>query len=500
VALIEDVPASIAAVDLGSNSFHMVVAETANGHFKIIDRVREMVRLAAGLGPDNNIGEDAKTRAIECLQRFGERIRDFETGSVRVVGTNMLRKARNGRDFRAEAEAAIGYPIDVISGREEARLIYLGVSHGLEDESDLRLVIDIGGGSTELILGRHFDPVMMESLHMGCVGMSAAHFADGEITASRMRLAQLRACQELEPIESTYRAQGWQSVIGASGTNVAIRDVIVAKGWSKDGITRASLEQLRDLMIDARHIDKLDLPGLSDERRPVFPGGVAILLGIFHTLDIDHLRVSSSALREGLLYDLLGRIQHEDVREQTVEGLIDRYGIDRGQGHRVFITAKNLWRQIGDDWGIAGDELERLLRWAGALHEIGRAIAHSQYHKHGGYLLTHLDMPGFSRGEQRRLAVLVRGHRRKYPLTEFDTLPKPIREGIEKLCVLLRLAVVLHRRRSETQLPDIKIKGEENKIRLRFPEGWLEDHQLTSADLEMEANYLKAAGYKLKFK
>ncbi len=495
-----DVPASIAAVDLGSNSFHLIVATTTNGHFKVIDRVREMVRLAAGLDPDNSLSDEAMARATGCLQRFGERIREFEPGAVRVVGTNTLRRARNGTTFRSQAEAALGHTIDVISGLEEARLIYLGVSHGLEDESDSRLVIDIGGGSTELILGRHFEPIVMESLHMGCVGMSAAQFANGDITARSMQIAELRALQELEPIEASYRKHGWQSVIGASGTNIAIRDVIVANGWSKDGITRASLEQLRSVMIAAGHIDKLSLPGLSDERRPVFPGGVAILLGIFHVLGIEHMRVSPSALREGLLYDLLGRIQHEDVREQTVDGLVDRYSIDRAQSYRVFMTAKDLWQRIGDDWDLAGEDRERLLRWAGALHEMGRAIAHSQYHKHGGYLLTHLDMPGFSRGEQRRLAVLVRGHRRKFPLAEFDTLPEPPRAHIEKLCVLLRLAVVLHRRRSDTELPDIDIKVKNTKVNLRFPNGWLGDHQLTTADLEQEASYLKAVGYKLKFK
>ena len=495
-----DVPGSIAAVDLGSNSFHMIVADTASGHFKVVDRMREMVRLAAGLGPDNLLNEEAITRAVECLHRFGERLRDFDTDSVRVVGTNTLRMARNDQEFRARAEAALGYPIDVIAGREEARLIYLGVSHGLEDESDLRLVIDIGGGSTELILGRHFNPLIMESLHMGCVGMSAAHFADGEITVGRMRIAELRARQELEPIEASYRQQGWQSVIGASGTNLAIRDVIVANGWSKDGITKASLEQLRDVLIDAGHVDKVDLPGLSAERRPVFPGGVAILLGIFHTFGIEHMRVSSSALREGLLYDLLGRIQHEDVREQSVDSLIDRYGIDRNQGHRVFLTARSFWSQVGAPSEIADGVLERVLRWASALHEIGSAIAHSQYHKHGGYLLAHLDMPGFSRGEQSQLAVLVRGHRRKFPLEQFDSLPEPPRKRIELLCILLRLSVVLHRRRSEVGLPDIGIKIEDDSVRLDFPKGWLEAHQLTTADLEQEITYLKAAGYKLKFK
>jgi exopolyphosphatase/guanosine-5'-triphosphate,3'-diphosphate pyrophosphatase len=496
----DEVPATIAAVDLGSNSFHMVVAETAHGRFKIVDRMRAMVRLAAGLGENNRIDDDAIKRGLGCLQQFAERLRDLDDGSVRVVGTNTLRQARNGRDFQAQAEATLGFPIDVISGREEARLIYLGVSHGLEDESDLRLVIDIGGGSTELILGRHFDPLIMESLHMGCVGMSNVYFSDGVITQERLRAAELNTQQELEPIESLYRDSGWQSVIGASGTNVAIRDVITACGWSKDGITRESLEKLREFVRAAGHVNELDLQGLSDERRAVFPGGVAILSGIFQTFGIDHMRVSSSALREGLLYDLLGRIHHEDVRDQTVEALIDRYAVDRGQSHRVFITAKALWEQIAQPWNIADEDLKQLLRWASSLHEIGSAIAHSQYHKHGSYLLAHLDMPGFSRGEQRRLAVLVRAHRRKFPLTEFETLSETTRKKTEKLSVLLRLAVVLHRRRSAATVPEVKIRVEEDKIRLRFPPDWLEDNQLTTADLEQESAYLRTAGYRLKIR
>lgn len=491
---------SIAAVDLGSNSFHMVVAQSADGNFKIIDRVRETVRLAAGLDSKNTLDDAAIGRATDCLQRFGERIRDFSIENVRVVGTNTLRKARNGREFLQRAELALGFPIDVIAGREEARLIYLGVSHGLEDESELRLVLDIGGGSTELILGRRFDPLIMESLHMGCVGMSNAEFASGEITAEAMQRAELRAEQELEPIEKSYREHSWQSVIGASGTNNAIRDVVVANGWSKDGITRASLELLREKMIAAGHVDKLELDGLSEERRPVFAGGVAILLAIFHTLRIEHMRVSSQALREGLLYDLLGRFQDADVREQTVEGLIEKYAIDRSQGKRVFATVKHLFEQVRGEWGIDNNEHMRLLRWASSLHEIGSVISHTQYHKHGGYLLANLDMPGFSRGEQRRLAVLVRGHRRKWPAQDIATMPDTSVETMQKLCVLLRLGVVLHRRRSDTPLPDIRFKIEDNKLRLKFPEAWLDSHQLTRADLEQEANYLRASDLKLKSK
>ena len=490
----------MAAVDLGSNSFHMLVANTVDGHFKVVDRMREMVRLAAGLDHQNRISDEAVERALACLERFGERIRDMPRGSVRVVGTNTLRRARNTDGFLKEAEAALGHPIDIISGGEEARLIYLGVSHGLEDDSDERLVIDIGGGSTEFILGRRFEPQLMVSLHMGCVGMSSDHFPDGVINAGRMRAAEISARQELGPITEHFKHAGRKSAIGASGTNLAVRDVVTQQQWSKDGITRGSLDILRANLIAAGHVDNISLNGLSAERKPVFPAGVAILIGIFEELDIDYMRVSDSALREGLLYDLLGRIHQEDVRDQTVDRLIDRYHIDQAQSRRVSATALEFLGQAAAQWDLGGEENKRTLRWASALHEIGHDISHSQHHKHGGYLLTHLDMPGFARGEQQRLACLVRGHRRKVPQVEFDKLPEPAATPIFRLCIILRLAVLLNRRRGEAQVPTISLKADDGILKMNFPEGWLDGHPLTTADLEQEETYLMAVDFKLKFK
>lgn len=493
-------PETIAAVDLGSNSFHMIVAKTVDAHFKVVDRMRETIRLAAGLDQNNWLTPPAMERALRCLERFGERVRHFAQGSVRVVGTNTLRKARNAPQFQQLAEAALGHPIDVISGHEEARLIYLGVSHGLEDEFDLRLVIDIGGGSTELILGRRFEPLYMESLHMGCVSMSDSFFGEGVIDAKRMRAAEIAARQELEPVEETIRRAGWQSAIGASGTNLAIRDIVMAQGWSQDGITKESLFKLRDAMIDLGHIDKLGTLGVSVDRRPVFTGGVAILLGAVEELNIKHMSVSDTALREGVLYDLLGRIQHEDVRDRTVAGLMDRYQVDKGQGNRVNATAQSFLQQVADSWSLNVEEVSQLLQWASCLHEIGQAISHSQYHKHGAYLLNNLDMPGFARGEQRRLAILIRGHRRKVPVGEFAALAEPVAQQLQKLLVLLRLAIVLHRRRGAAELPRMNLKAEDKSLKLGFPGNWLEAHPLTRADLEQEAGYLRIAGFKLKLK
>ncbi|MGE3775242.1 MAG: HD domain-containing protein [Gammaproteobacteria bacterium] len=491
-------PATIAAVDLGSNSFHLVVAHPQDGHLKVIDRLREVIRLAAGFDAENRLGDEVCELALRCLTRFGQRIRHLPPGAVRAVGTNALRKARNAASFIERAEAALGHPIDIVSGYEEARLIYLGVSHGLQDDAELRLVIDIGGGSTEVITGRRFEPEIMESLHIGSVSMSVAQFRDGAIDARRMRTAEILARQEFEPIEEAISRAGWQSAIGASGTMETVAAVLVHHGWAKDGITRDGLLKLRAAMIAAGHVERLGELGVPAERRAIFPGGVAIALGAFEELRIERMRVSDSALREGLLYDLMGRIEREDVRERTVEHLMQRFGVDRSQVARVRTTVAHLCGEAAADWGLASEEDARLLEWAAALHEIGNTVSHSQYHKHGAYLLHHLDMPGFARGDQDRLATLVRAHRRKIPLPEFAAFPQP--DALLRLALLLRLAVVLHRARGAATPTEVQLKAEPRGLKLAFPKGWLDEHPLTSADLAQEADYVKSAGYRLKFK
>ena len=491
-------PATIAAVDLGSNSFHLVVAHPQDGHIKVVDRLREVIRLAAGFDAQNRLTDEACEGALRCLDRFGQRIRHLPAGAVRAVGTNALRKARNSASFLPRAESALGHHIDIVSGYEEARLIYLGVSHGLQDDADLRLVIDIGGGSTEIIIGRRFEPRMMESLHIGCVSMSVGMFRDGAIDNRRLRAAEIIARQELEPIEEAVSRAGWQTAIGASGTMTSVSDVLAHNGWSKDGITREGLQRLRAAMIALGHVDRLGDIGVAADRRAVFPGGVAIVIGVFEELGIERMRVSDSALREGLLYDLMGRIEHEDVRERTVEGLMQRFGVDRSQVARVEASVAQFLAQVAADWRLDREEDERLLKWAAALHEIGNTVSHSQYHKHGAYLLHHLDMPGFARGDQDRLAMLVRAHRRKIPLAEFGTGPQA--DELLKLALLLRLAVVLHRARGAAAPPEASLRVELKTLRLSFPPGWLDAHPLTSADLAQEADYMKAVGYKLRFK
>lgn len=495
-----DPPSTVAAVDLGSNSFHLIVAQFAGARLMVVDRLKDMVRLAAGLDEQNRLGEDVMERALATLSRFGQRLQDIPSGNIRVVGTNTLRKARNGDAFVARAREALGHDIEIISGREEARLIYLGVSHALEDNLDRRLVIDIGGGSTELILGRQFQPEHMESLFMGCVGMSQEFFGSGEITPAAMKAAELAARQELEPVEALYRDHGWDSAIGASGTILSVFDVVTTAGWCSEVITAEALKTLRRRVVEAGHVDALDLPGMPKQRAAVFPGGVAVLSALFKSLGIERMRVSDGALREGLLWDLLGRQHQADIRERTVDDLLRRYHIETTHAQRVQATALDLIAAARDAWLLDEPDFDALLRWAALLHEIGMDIAHSQYHKHGGYLLQHMDMPGFSRTEQRKLALLVRSHRRKFPSAEIAAVLMDDETAFRRLALLLRCAVVLHRSRSARQTPPLcAIQVDSAGLHLVFPKRWLRDHPMTRLDLAEEARVWASEGMTLSF-
>jgi exopolyphosphatase/guanosine-5'-triphosphate,3'-diphosphate pyrophosphatase len=494
-----DASQPIAAVDLGSNSFHMIVARPTGGQFQVVDRLREPVRLGAGLDARSRLTEEARARALDCLQRFGQRLRALPHRNVRVLGTNTLRKARQAQDFIVAAEQALGHPVEVISGIEEARLIYLGVSHDLADDGSRRLVVDIGGGSTELIVGEHYEPIRLESLYMGCVGMSVEYFPHGAINKDNMRRARVAAQRELEGIAHGYRALGWQQAVGASGTIKAVARILQEQSWSESGITAAGLKKLRKALVNAAHVDRLNLKGLSAERAPVLPGGVAVVSGIFDALDIERMEVSEGALREGALYDLLGRIGHEDVRDRTVALMAERYRVDREQALRVERTAVACLRQVDVPWGLQNEEHELILRWASRLHEVGLAVAHNQFHKHGAYLARYSDLPGFSRDQQQMLAVLIRGHRRKFPIQLCRELPDDDARVAMRLCVLLRLGALLHRSRSDQPLPDFRLRADDNALELAFPEDWLDRHALTAADLDEEARFLAAAGVDLRF-
>jgi exopolyphosphatase/guanosine-5'-triphosphate,3'-diphosphate pyrophosphatase len=492
------IPDVIAAVDLGSNSFHMVVARYSHGQLIILDRLREMVRLGAGLDEQGRLQREAMDTALACLERFGQRLRDMKAQGVRVVGTNTLRKAKRKGAFLDRARVALGHPIEVISGIEEARLIYLGVANTMPNEPGRRLVADIGGGSTEIIIGEGLHAKKLESLYMGCVGMSSKIFGDGAITEKRMKRARLAARLELEPVQATFKDYGWDQAVGSSGTIRSVGDILRSRVNGDGVITPAAVESLIEQSLRAGDVSRLRLPGLTDERLPVFPGGLAILAEILSVLDIKTMKVADGALREGLLYDLVGRFTDEDARSRSVRAMQGRYHVDLAQAARVEATALDFLRQTHAEWSLEEPFAELVTSWAARLHEIGLDVSHSHYQKHGAYLLEHADMPGFPQEEQKILAYIVGAHRRKLTLQALEDLTPPWHIKAQFLIVILRLAVLLHRGRSSSALPKIELQARGRSLEIVFPRGWLEAHPLTLADIENEIEYLKPAGFRLR--
>ncbi|MBZ2190346.1 exopolyphosphatase [Alcanivorax sp. JB21] len=486
-----------AALDLGSNSFHMVVARLVHGELQVQEALSEKVRLGAGLDEGNRITAEASARALECLGRFAQRIAGIPAAGVRVVGTNALRMARNSGEFIREAEKVLGHDIEIVAGREEARLIYLGVSHSLPDQAGRRLVVDIGGGSTELIIGERFDALETESLHIGCVSFTRRYFPDGACNDKAFSKAVTAARQEVLSLEAAYRRAGWQQAVGASGSIKAIAQVCQENGWTESGITLDAMERIRRKLVRAGSVADAGLRGLREDRMSIFAAGLAILTGIFEQLGINEMTLSGGALREGVLYDLLGRLEHEDVRERSIAALMSRYHVDQAQAERVRETAQAFLEQVATPWQLDDEELAANLRWGAMLHEVGLSVSHSQFHKHGAYLIQNSDLPGFSRQTQQALAVLVRAHRRKVPLQALGELAPEDQAPMLRLCLLLRLAARLHHARSDTPLPRPVLAVADQEVGLTFPAGWLDEHPLTQADLEQEQAYFTAAGFTL---
>jgi exopolyphosphatase / guanosine-5'-triphosphate,3'-diphosphate pyrophosphatase len=476
----------------------MVVARYQHGQLVIIDRLREMVRLAAGVAENGRIDKDVAARALACLERFGQRLRDMHADSVRVVGTNALRLAHRKQAFLERAREALGHPIEIIAGMEEARLIYLGVAHTMPNVSGRRLVVDIGGGSTELIIGDGLAPLELESLQMGCVALSERFFRDGKISARRMERARLAARMELEPVQAAFRRRGWDFAAGSSGTVRAIGDAIHALDPQALTITPAGLQRAIEYSVEAGHTRELNLEPITEDRRPVFPGGLAILAEIFSVLDVKEMQVADGAMREGLLYDMLGRYKREDARERTVRAMQHRYHVDTEQAERVEATVRDFLEHTRDTWKLEEPLAHLALKWAARLHEIGLDVSHSGYHRHGAYLLENADMPGFPREEQRLLARLVGAHRRKFTLDRIEELVPPWDRSAVHLIVLLRLAVLLHRGRSATALPPLELAATPKSLEVRFPARWLNEHPLTAADLQQEVDYLRLSGFRLR--
>ena len=448
----------MAAIDIGSNSFHLAIARLDHGEVRKVVSMSEKVQLAAGLDEHNILGAEAAQRGLDCLSRFVARIDSVPPERVRIVATNALRQAKNANDFIKRANAILPKPIEIIAGREEARLIHLGVAH-TNASSDKRLVIDIGGGSTEFIIGQGFEPLLTESLQMGCVAFTKKFFADGQITEKAFNEAITAARKEILAINGQYQKTGWNSVIGSSGTIKAVKNALVSKGWAdeQERITYKGVKKLEKLLITMNEVNNIELEGVKDHRKAVFPAGVAVLRAAMKVLGIDSITYSDGALREGVMYDMLGRFASEDVRDRSVLALIKRYSVDKKQAKQVVKTSQQLFEQVKTALALSNEDAD-LLRRAAFLHEIGLAISHSNYHRHSAYLLEHSDIPGFSQVDQKRIAQLMLNHRRKL---KGDMLEQTCLIGGEPLlylCLLLRLAVLTHHSRSEYDAPSMQLR------------------------------------------
>lgn len=480
----------LAAVDLGSNSFRLEIGQLDHGQIHRTEYLKETVRQGNGLDADRNLTQDAMQRGWDCLARFGERLSGFKTTEVRAVATQTLREARNREVFLSRARTVLGFPIDVISGREEARLIYQGVAHMLPQSDERRLVVDIGGRSTELILGQQLSAQVMESYRVGSVAWSMKYFPNGQLTTAAFKRAEIAAKAVLDEAINTYRRDAWDVAYGSSGTMGAVADVLTAAGWPAATVTREGLEWLVDKLIKAQHCDRVRLAGLKDDRRAVIGGGVSVLRAVFDLLSIDQMHPAQGALRHGALYDLLDREEGQsDLRSASIQRLASNFGVDFSQANRVAKVANTLFSQLKTSVQMTSSNIARLMKkldWAAQLHEIGCQISHSDYHKHGAYILDNADASGFDLPELHRLSVLVLGHRGKLKKLDAE-LENP--DLVHQL-LALRLAVILCHARRDSDVKNLQLQGVDGSPRqfvLTCPSGWAQSLPQSAYLLQEEA-------------
>ena len=456
----------LAAVDLGSNSFRLEIGRFEHGHIQRVEYLKETVRQGNGLDEQRNLSDEAMQCGWDCLARFAERLAVFSPSQVRAVATQPLREARNREVFLQHGNDILGHPIEVVSGAEEARLIYQGVARLLPQSNEQRLVIDIGGRSTELILGQQFSPRAVASFPVGSVAWSTRYFPEGVFTKQAFNIAEVAAKAVLDEALSVYRRETWEVAYGSSGTIGAVGDILAAAGRPAGRITRADLDWLQEQLLRAQSASRVRLDGLKEDRRPVIGGGISVLRAVFDLLDIDTLNVAQGALRQGALYDLLDREQPEtDLRSATVQGLMQRFAVDGVQARRVAQTACTLCAQLVT---TQSEPIQRKLTWAAQLHELGCGISHSDYHRHGAYILDNTDAAGFAMPELHRLARLVLGHRGKVRKLEDDL--KDTTTAVQLLC--LRLAVALCHARRDPDTQDMTLARDKQRFVLTLREGW----------------------------
>lgn len=492
----------IAAIDLGSNSFHMIVARIVNGSIQILSRLKQKVQLAEGLDQNGVLSQAAITRGIDCLALFAERLQGFSAENVNAVGTYTLRRAVNKEAFLRQAQSVFPYPINIISGQAEAKMIYAGVSH-TQPESGRKLVVDIGGGSTEIIIGDNFTPLMAESRHMGCVSFAKKFFPQGEISAQNFAQARQSAVNKIEDLAWDYRQLGWQSALGSSGTIKTVHQAIVANYDSEGIITAQRLAQLVEHTLKATHFSRLKLAGLNEDRADVFVPGLAILSAVFDVFQIKQMRYSDGALREGVMYSLEKNFQVTDIRQRTAEGLAAQFNLDRAQAQRVHHSALLLADQFSA-WQSPqlATEMREILLWAALLHEVGIVINHNGMQKHSAYILQHIELPGFDKAQQRLLTTLVRYQIKAFKTEDIAHFTRYKAQDVLTLIRLLRLAVILNKSRQATEeTSQIFLKTDRTLTRwqLEFAADYLQHNPLIKKELAIEQAILRENGGDLLF-
>ena len=475
-----------AAIDLGSNSFHMLVVREVAGSIQTLSRIKRKVRLAAGLNHDNILSAEAMERGWQCLRLFAERLQDIPQAQIRVVATATLRIAVNAGEFIAKAQTLLGCPVQVISGEEEARLIYQGVAH-TTGGADRRLVVDIGGASTELVTGTGAQTTSLFSLSMGCVTWLERYFSDRNLARENFDRAEEAARDVLRPVADKLRHHGWQACVGASGTVQALQEIMMAQGMD-ERITLAKLQQLRQRAILCGRLEELEIEGLTLERALVFPSGLAILIAIFTELDIKEMTLAGGALREGLVYGMLHLTVDQDIRRRTLRNIQRRFMVDTDQAQRVAALAANFLEQVQDEWLLEPVSRD-LLQSASQLHEIGLNVDFKQAPQHGAYLVRNLDLPGFTPAQKTLLATLLLNQTNPVDLSSLHQQNAVPPRAAEHLCRLLRLAIIFASRRRDDLLPEIQLRARGERLTLTLPPGWLEQHPLGNELIVQESQW-----------
>lgn len=472
----------------------MLIAKSIAGGLQTIGRVKRKVRLAAGLNTENLLSDEAMLRGWECLALFAERLQDIPKQNITIVATATLRLATNADVFKAKAETILGHKINVISGELEAKTIYKGVAH-TSSCSGRQLVIDIGGASTEVVIGKGFEALHYTSLNMGCVTYLERYFKDQQLNEHNFAAAINAAKQVITVISSEFKQAGWQYACGASGTVQAIQEIMVAQNHDET-LTLNKLMAIKQQVITFNNIAELELPGLIEERRLVFVSGLAILIALFETLEIEKMALAGGALREGVLYSMIPELHNHDIRKRTVTGLFNRYHIDQHQANRVAELAIHLAKQVQPNWQEIDDNAIALLKAVAMLHEAGLLIEYKQYHKHTAYILKNSELPGFSQTEQKILVTIAAEHRADINLANFEKLGCHKQLAIY-LTRIMRLATILSMRRQNDVLPELHLTVQNEHLDIKFAGNWLKSHPLMASELLLEAKLQEKNSWKL---